>query len=103
MRRILIENARRKQSQRRGKNHQRIDLDNADLFVESPSEDLIALNEALTKFAADDPERADLIRLCYFGGLTIEQAAKILKISRATAYRYWSYARAWLYNEIKKG
>ncbi|MBW7990551.1 MAG: sigma-70 family RNA polymerase sigma factor [Planctomycetes bacterium] len=103
MRRILVDNARRKKSRKYGGNRQRIDLDNANLFIESLSEDLIALDEALTKFAGEDPERADMIKLCYFGGLNIEQAAKVLKISRATAYRHWSYARAWLYEEIKKG
>ena len=103
MRRILIDNARRKLSQKCGGKHQRIDFQNANLFTESHSEDLIALDEALTKLSAEDPERADIVKLCYFGGLSIEQAAEILKISRATAYRYWSYARAWLYDEINKG
>ena len=103
MRRILVDNARRKKSQKYGGNRQRIDLDNANLSIESLSEDLIALDEALTKFAGEAPERADMVKLCYFGGLNIEQAARVLKISRATAYRHWSYARAWLYDEIKKG
>ncbi|MHC4533082.1 MAG: sigma-70 family RNA polymerase sigma factor [Planctomycetota bacterium] len=103
MRRILVDNARRKKSQKYGGNRQRIDLDNANLFIETLSEDLIALDEALTKFAREDPERADIVKLCYFGGLNIEQASRVLKISRATAYRHWSYARAWLYDEIKKG
>jgi len=102
MRRILLDNARRKQSHKYGGNRRRIDLDNANLFIENLSEDLIALDEALTKFAAEDPEKANMVKLCYFGGLSIEQAARVLKISRATAYRYWSYARAWLYDEIKK-
>lgn len=102
MRRILVDNARRKQSHKYGGNRRRIDLDNANLFIENLSEDLIALDEALTKFAAEDPEKANMVKLCYFGGLSIEQAARVLKISRATAYRYWSYARAWLYDEIKK-
>ncbi len=103
MRRILVDNARRKKSQKYGGNRQRIDLDNANLSTESLSEDLIAMDEALTKFAGEDPEKADMVKLCYFGGLNIEQAARVLKISRATAYRHWSYARAWLYEEIKKG
>jgi RNA polymerase sigma factor (TIGR02999 family) len=103
MRRILIDNARRKLSQKHGGNCQRIALESSNLFTESHSEDLIALDEALTKFAAEDPERADIVKLCYFGGLSIEQAARVLEISRATAYRYWSYARVWLYDEIKKG
>jgi RNA polymerase sigma factor (TIGR02999 family) len=102
MRRILVDNARRKQSQKYGGNHKKVDLDNANIFIESFSEDIIALDEALTKFAAEDPQKAHMIKLCYFGGLSLEQAARVLKISRATAYRYWSYARAWLYDEIKK-
>jgi RNA polymerase sigma factor (TIGR02999 family) len=103
MRRILIDNARRKLSQKYGGKCQKIDLESADLFTESNSEELIALDEALTKLAVEDPERADIVKLCYFGGLSIDQAARVLKISRATAYRYWSYARAWLYDEINKG
>lgn len=103
MRRILVDNARRKQSLKYGGNHQRVDLDDANVFAEASSESIISIDEALTKFAVKNPDRADLVKLCYFGGLNIEQAAKVLKISRATAYRYWSYARAWLYDEIKKG
>ncbi|OHB78413.1 MAG: RNA polymerase subunit sigma [Planctomycetes bacterium RBG_16_55_9] len=102
MRRILVDNARRKHSQKYGGNHKRIDLDNANIFIENLSEDVIALDEALTKFEAEDPDKAHMIKLCYFGGLSIEQAASALKISRATAYRYWSYARAWLYDEMTK-
>jgi RNA polymerase sigma factor (TIGR02999 family) len=102
MRRILVDNARRKQSQKYGGNHQRVDLDDANISVEDSSESIISLDEALKKFAIENPERAELIKLCYFGGLNVEQAAKVLKISRATAYRYWTYARAWLYDEIKK-
>ena len=101
MRRILVDNARRKQSLKHGGNHQRIDMDHANLFAECPSENIIELDDALIKFAVENPERAHLIKLCYFGGLSIEQAARVMKISRATAYRYWSYARAWLYDEIR--
>jgi RNA polymerase sigma factor (TIGR02999 family) len=102
MRRILVDNSRRKQTQKYGGNRQRVDLNHANVFIESLTEDLITLDEALTKFAAEDPEKANLVKLCYFGGLSIEQAARVLKISRATAYRHWSYARAWLYDEISK-
>ncbi|MBL7154783.1 MAG: sigma-70 family RNA polymerase sigma factor [Phycisphaerae bacterium] len=103
MRRILIENARRKQRHKHGGGRQRVDLDDALFAIEGPSDDLIALDEALTKLAQEDAAKADLVKLRYFAGLTIEQAATILAISRATADRYWSYARAWLFDEIDKG
>ncbi len=73
------------------------------MAIEGSSTDIIALDEALAKLAEEDPIKADLVKLRYFAGLTIEQAAKILEISRATAERYWSYARAWLFHEINKG
>ncbi len=103
MRRILIDNARRKQRRKHGGGHQRVELDDADVAIEGSSTDIIALDEALAKLAEEDPIKADLVKLRYFAGLTIEQAAKILEISRATADRYWSYARAWLFHEINKG
>ncbi len=103
MRRILIENARRKQRQKRGGGYQRIDIEDSDVATEGPSTDVIALDEALAKLAEEDPIKADLVKLRYFAGLTIEQAAKILEISQATAERYWSYARAFLFHEINKG
>ena len=103
MRRILIENARRKQRRKHGGGHQRVELDNADVAIEGSSTDIIALDEALAKLAEEDAIKADLVKLRYFAGLTIEQAAKILQISHATAERYWSYARAWLFHEINKG
>ena len=103
MRRILIENARRKQRIKHGGEQQKVDLDQADLAIEGPSEDLIALDEALQKLTLEDPAKAELVKLRYIAGLTIEQAAGLLKISRATADRYWSYARAWLFQEINKG
>jgi RNA polymerase sigma factor (TIGR02999 family) len=103
MRRILIENARRKHRLKRGGARQRIDLDNAYIPIEEPSEDLIALDEALVKLAAEDSVKAELVKLRYFAGLTIEQAAQMLGISRASADRYWSYARAWLFHEISGG
>ncbi len=103
MRRILIENARRKLRLRHGGGQRRVGLDDACMAIEEPSEDLIALDEALVKLTIEDPVKADLVKLRYFAGLTIEQAAKILGISRATADRYWSYARAFLFHEINKG
>ena len=103
MRRILIENARRKQRRKHGGGRQRVELDDADVAIEDALTDVIALDEALAKLAEEDAIKADLVKLRYFAGLTIEQAAKILEISRATAERYWSYARAWLFHEINKG
>ncbi len=103
MRRILIENARRKQRLIHGGGQRRVDIQDADLAIEEPPEDLVALDEALTKLTVEDPIKADLVKLRYFAGLTIEQAAKMLEISRATADRYWSYARAFLFHEINKG
>ena len=101
MRRILIENARRKHRLKRGGARQRIDLDHADIVIEGPSDDIVALDEALKKLALEDPVKADLVKLRYFAGLTIEQAAGMLDISKATADRYWSYSRAWLFDELK--
>lgn len=102
MRRILIENARRKHCLKRGGTLQKIDFEDANIATESASEDIVALDEALSKLAREDPVKADLVKLRYFAGLTIEQAANILNISRATADRYWSYSRAWLFDEINK-
>jgi len=99
MRRILIENARRKQRHKHGGGRQRVDLDDADLAIEGPSDNLIALDEALDKLAEEDSVKADLVKLRYFTGLTIEQAAQILGISQPTAKRYWRYVRAWLFRE----
>jgi RNA polymerase sigma factor (TIGR02999 family) len=103
MRRILIENARRKQRLKRGGGQKKVDLEDAEPAVAEPAEDIVALNEALEKLALEDPTKANLVKLRYFAGLTIKQAAEILDISQATAERYWSYARVWLFYEIKKG
>jgi len=102
MRRILIDNARRKQRQKHGGDRQRVGLDDADIAIEEPSTNLITLDEALTKLAKEDPVVADLVKLRYFAGLTLSQIAEIIGISRRTADRYWAYARAWLYQEITK-
>jgi len=100
MRRILIDNARRKKSLKRGDKHQRVNLEEADLAIEGPAEDMIALDEALSELAATDTLKADLVKLRYFGGLTIEQAADALNLSLTTTKRHWRYARAWLYNRM---
>jgi RNA polymerase sigma factor (TIGR02999 family) len=103
MRRILIENARRKRRIKRGGGHQKVDLKDSDLAIEAPSDDLIVLDEALEKLSRKDRVKSDLVKLRYFAGLTLEQAANILKLSQRTAKRHWSYARAWLYREITRG
>ena len=101
MRRILIENARKKKSLKYGGNHQRVDLDDAAISSGDDSDDLIALDEALKQLGAEDSMKADLVKLRYFAGLSIDQAAEVLGISRATAIRHWSFARAWLFKQIK--
>lgn len=103
MRRILIENARRKQALKHGGGQQRVDIDAAQFAIEQPSEDLIALNEALKKLAKENKIEADLVKLRYFAGLTCKQAAELLGISLSTANEHWAYARARLRLEIAKG
>jgi RNA polymerase sigma factor (TIGR02999 family) len=102
MRRILIENARRKHRLRHGGDRQRVEFDSEDITIGEPSEDLLALDEALAKLSEQEPVIAKLVKLRYFAGLTLEQAAEMLRVSRRTADRYWAYARAWLYKEITK-
>ncbi|MCP4251527.1 MAG: sigma-70 family RNA polymerase sigma factor [bacterium] len=103
MRRILIENARRKQRLKHGGGRQRFELDEADLVGAAPTIDLLALDEALAKLAAEDQVKADLVKLRYFAGLTVAQSGELLGISRATADRHWAYVRAWLYEEVGPG
>jgi RNA polymerase sigma factor (TIGR02999 family) len=103
MRRILVDQARSKKSQKRGGGRQRHDLAHLAITAPDPSVDLLALNEALDRFEAFDPTKAALVKLRYFTGLTIPQTAEALGISRTTADRYWAYARAWLHAELRKG
>jgi RNA polymerase sigma factor (TIGR02999 family) len=100
MRRILIDNARRKHAQKRGGQARRVDLDAIELADRPTGEKLLALEDALTRLAEKDPVKAELVKLLYFAGLTSREAAAMLGISTATAERYWAYARAWLQNEI---
>jgi len=102
MRRILIDNARRKKSLKRGGEHQKIDLDEAILRqdIGSSADDLIELDEALVRLSADEEIRAEVVKLRYFAGLSVGQTADILGISPTTVKRYWAYARAWLLREI---
>ncbi len=100
MRRILIDNARRKQSMRRGGAHQKVDLEEACLSSEGPQEDLLLLNEALDKLEQEDHQLAEVVKLRYFAGLTLEQVARIMGIARRTVDRHWALGRAWLYQEM---
>jgi RNA polymerase sigma factor (TIGR02999 family) len=102
MRRILVENARRKKSRKYGGDRQRVALTYADLAIDGQSDDLIALDEALSKLAKEDKIVAKLVELRYFAGFTKKQAADILGLSQRTADSYWAYARAWLREEVKK-
>src|SRR5262245_50894005 len=102
MRRILIENARRKKAARHGGQLQRVDIEAVDLAVLTTKDDqVLIIDEALSRLAAHDALKAELVKLRYFVGLTIEQAAEVLGISAPTAKRYWAYARAWLFREIR--
>src|SRR5262249_27371132 len=100
--RILIDHARHKQSLREGGALKRLPLEHVEIAAPQPSADLLALDEALERFEKVDPLKANLVKLRYFAGLTIPQAAEALGISSTTAARYWAYARAWLHAELKK-
>jgi len=100
MRRILVENARRKKSQMRGGLHQRQNLDDSQMTAAGPQEDLVELDEALKKLAEHNPVVAEVVALRYFGGLTLEEIAEIKGITGRTARRYWQYARLWLFREM---
>ena len=101
MRRILVENARRKSRVKHGGELDRVPLDEEEVVAVPTSETLIALDEALTRFAAEEPEAAKIVELRYFAGLSIDEAADALGVSRATANRQWAYAKAWLRCEME--
>ena len=100
MRRILIERARRKRTAKHGGQRRQVSLDEVEVAAHARCDDVLALDEALTRLAAEDPVKAQLVTLRYFAGLSVQQAADVLGISRATADRYWAYARTWLYCEL---
>ena len=100
MRRILVDKARRKQAEKHGGQMARQELDDVDIAAPAPSEDLLALDEALARLEAKDPMKAQIVKLRYFAGLSEDEAAQAIGISRATAYRHWRYARVWLLNEL---
>jgi len=102
MRRILVENARRKHRLKRGGHLERVDLDAVDIPSPLPDEELLALDEALDRLAEIDQRAAQVVKLCFFVGLTQEAAAKELDLSIATVERSWAFARAWLFREVQK-
>jgi RNA polymerase sigma factor (TIGR02999 family) len=102
MRRILVEAARRKRSEKHGGRHKRVDLSEVRIGVDSPPEELLAVDENLQRLAASDPQAAQIVKLHCFAGLTIEQAADLLGVSARTAYRDWAYARGWLFRAIEQ-
>ena len=102
MRRILVENARRKKSRKRGGGYERVNLDELTISITGPSDDIIAVSEAVDRLSAKDPAVADLVKLHYFSGLTLDQVARLRGIGRRTVVKYLSYARAWLRREIAR-
>jgi RNA polymerase sigma factor (TIGR02999 family) len=101
MRRILIDRARRKQTVRHGGNYQRVDFDGFDPAAPGADDQLLAVNEALDKFALEHPVQAELVKLRYFAGLTNEEVSQVMSISVSTVKNYWTFSRAWLLNEIE--
>ncbi len=102
MRRILVENARRKKRLKHGGNLERVDIENVDLAAPLPDDELLEMDEALTRLAECQPRAAGLVKLLFYVGMTQEQAAKELGISVSTVERMWAFARAWLFREIEK-
>jgi RNA polymerase sigma factor (TIGR02999 family) len=101
MRRILIDSARRKGRHKRGgARRQRVDLDSQDLVSQATPDELLVLDDALAALTAEEPEAGQLVKLRYFAGLSVEQAAELLGLSRTTAYEHWAYARVWLHAEL---
>jgi len=101
MRRILIDNARRKQAARRGAGAQRLDIDEIEIAAPAKDDELLVINEVLDELATADKPKAELVKLHYFVGLTMEDCANVLGISIPTARRWWNYARAWLFQKIQ--
>ena len=100
MRRVLVDNARRKQARKHGGDRQRLPLEATDVATRATPEEIVALDDALTALAQEDPQAAQIVKLRLFAGLSMDQAAEAIGVSRATAYREWTYARAWLRSQI---
>jgi RNA polymerase sigma factor (TIGR02999 family) len=103
MRRILIDNARRKRSEKHGGARRRVNLDQGDALAAALPDDLLDFDEALERLARHDPKAGQLVKLHCFAGLTVEQAAEALELSRTNGYRLWTFARAWLYSQLADG
>jgi len=102
MRRILVNRARDKNRHKRGGKRHRVDLDHVEIALDSSDDELIAIDEALTQFASEDPDTALLVNLRFFAGLTLKDAAASLGLAQRTAERQWTYARAWLYARLRE-
>ena len=102
MRRILIENARRKRAARHGGGQARLDINEIEIAAAAKDDELLAVSDALEKFATRDQQKAELVKLRYFVGLTTEEAAEVLGVSVPTADRWWNFSRAWLFEEIER-
>lgn len=102
MRRILIDRARRKGAEKRGGDRQRIDLDKVDIAAEADDDTLLLVNDALEKLAKEDASAAEIAKLRFFGGLTLEEAAQVMGVTKRTANRYWAFARVWLFDEMRQ-
>lgn len=102
MRRILIERARRKSAEKRGGDWQRIDLDKVDIAADADDDTLMLVSEALDKLARQDAKAAEIVKLRFFGGLTLEEAGQVMGVTDRTTKRYWAFARAWLFDEMRQ-
>jgi RNA polymerase sigma factor (TIGR02999 family) len=102
MRRILVEIARRKSTLRRGAGGARLDVNEVEIAAPAADDELLAVHEALDRLAAHDPQKAELVKLRYFGGLGLAEAAQVLGLSERTGKRHWAYARAWLFDAIRQ-
>ena len=102
MRRILINRARDKNRQKRGRDFRRVDLDQIELALETDADELLALDQALEQLAVDDKVAAELVKLRFFAGLTLRETAEAIGLSQRTAERQWAYARAWLYDRLRR-
>jgi RNA polymerase sigma factor (TIGR02999 family) len=102
MRRILIDRARRKGAEKRGGDRRRIDLDKVDIAAEADDDTLLLVNDALEKLAKEDASAAEIAKLRFFGGLTLEEAAQVMGVTERTANRYWAFARVWLFDEMRQ-
>jgi RNA polymerase sigma factor (TIGR02999 family) len=100
MRRLLVERARRQRSQKHGGTWTRVELSDHDLISSGTPDQIVAIDEAMERLAQEEPEGTELVKLVVFGGFSVEEAGRLLDMSRASAYRHWSYARAWLRTHI---